>query len=94
LLIEKETLDELGLRPGLVKENITTQGINLMALSPGQQLHLGKEVIIEVTGECEPCGRMDEIRQGLQAELQGRRGMLGRVVVGGAIRCGDSVAVG
>lgn len=93
LLIEKETLDMLELAPGTVKENITTQGIDLMALSPGQRLRLGPDVVLEITGECQPCGRMDEIREGLRQALDGRRGVNGRVVSSGLIRVGDPVAV-
>ena len=38
LLVEKETLDALDLPPGIVRENITTQGANLMSLVPGRRL--------------------------------------------------------
>jgi MOSC domain-containing protein YiiM len=34
---------------------------------------------------------MDEIRPGLQAELDGRRGMLARVVESGEVAAGDEV---
>jgi MOSC domain-containing protein YiiM len=40
---------------------------------------------------CDPCSRMDEIRSGLQAELDGRRGMLARVVESGEVAAGDEV---
>jgi MOSC domain-containing protein YiiM len=40
---------------------------------------------------CDPCSRMDEIRPGLQAELDGRRGMLARVVRSGEVSAGDVV---
>src|SRR5262245_20928895 len=75
LLVESETLTEFGLEPGVIKENITTRGIDLASLAPGAQLQVGETVLLEVTGPCAPCRRMDEIRQGLQAELQGRRGV-------------------
>jgi MOSC domain-containing protein YiiM len=42
---------------------------------------------------CEPCHRMDEIRQGLKEKLRGRRGMLCRVVEAGRIRRGDRIQV-
>ena len=92
LLMEVETLEELGLQPGVVKENITTRGIALHGLRAGQRLRVG-EATLEVTFPCEPCRRMDEIRSGLQRELHGRRGMLCRVVQGGRIRRGDGIAV-
>lgn len=92
LLIEGETLDVLGLEPGLVKENVTTRGIDLAALPGGSRIALGDEVVLWLTGPCGPCGRMDEIREGLQEEIRGRRGTLawvergGRVAVGGPVR--------
>ncbi|MBI4548402.1 MAG: MOSC domain-containing protein [Ignavibacteriae bacterium] len=91
LLIEKEILDELKLMPGQVKENITTEGIQLMQLNPRQRLRIGSDVIVEITKVCSPCGRMEEIRAGLLQELAGRRGILARVIKGGIVRRGDVV---
>ncbi len=92
LLMDAETLEHLGLQPGVVKENITTRGIQLRELRPGQRLRAG-EALLEVSIACEPCGRMDEIRPGLQQELRGRRGMLCRVVEAGRVRRGDAIEV-
>ena len=92
LLMDAETLGELGIAAGAVKENITTRGLKLQALRPGQRLRIGG-AIFEVTIPCEPCRRMDEIRPGLQQELRGRRGMLCRVVEAGRIRRGDGIEV-
>jgi MOSC domain-containing protein YiiM len=91
LLIERETLDALGLTPGEVKENITTTGIRLMELPPKTRLRLGPTAVLEITKSCSPCFRMDEIRPGLLNEIAGRRGMLARVVTAGTIRPGDSI---
>ena len=91
LLIEQETLDELNLKPGDVKENITTRGISLMALVARARLKIGTEVVLEITKACSPCHRMEELRSGLSGELVGRRGMLARVVKHGKIRRGDVV---
>lgn len=93
LLIEEETLNALNLQPGQVKENITTRGLQLMSLQSGQRLQLGESVILEVTKPCTPCGRMDEIRRGLQAQLAGRRGILARSLCGGILKVGDSITV-
>ena len=90
LLVESETLESFGLAPGQVKENITTRGVRLNDLAAGQRLGLGQSVL-EVTGPCQPCSRMDEIRMGLQQELHGQRGILCRVVEGGRIRRGDAI---
>lgn len=92
-LIDRETLHNLGVTPGMVKENITTQGMDLQALSTGQILRVGDECVLEITGPCHPCARMDEIRMGLQEELRGQRGWLCKVNVGGRIRRGDRIEV-
>jgi MOSC domain-containing protein YiiM len=36
---------------------------------------------------------MDQIRDGLRGALEGRRGMLARVVAGGLVRVGDPIEV-
>jgi MOSC domain-containing protein YiiM len=90
LLVEGETLDACGLKPGEIRENITTSGLSVNSLARGQRLAIGKAVL-EVTGPCEPCSRMDEIQMGLQQELTGQRGTLCRVIEGGRIQRGDAI---
>lgn len=92
LLIEEETLIRFGIPVGAVKENITTRGIDLMHLAEGSRLKIG-EAVLALTKPCAPCSRMDEIRLGLQEELEGQRGMLARVIHGGEIKVGDSIIV-
>jgi MOSC domain-containing protein YiiM len=92
-LMDLETLEKLGVGPGLVKENITTRGTDFQALSTGQTLRIGDACVLEITGPCHPCPRMDEIRMGLQEELRGQRGWLCRVAVGGRVRRGDRIEV-
>jgi MOSC domain-containing protein YiiM len=92
LLIEAETLAALGIEPATVKENLTVEGVSLMGLPAGTRLEVG-DAELEVTKECEPCSRMDEIRDGLRAELVGQRGMLARVTRPGTVRRGDPVRV-
>lgn len=90
LLVDKETLDAMDLPPGLIRENITTAGLNVSGLVIGECLRVGK-VLLEVTTVCTPCDQLEKIRRGLRRELYGRRGMLCRVVQGGMIRRGDSI---
>ena len=92
LVMDHETLEEFGIAPGRARENITTRGIRLGNLSLGQRLRIG-EALLEVTNPCTPCHQIDEIRQGLQEALRGRRGLLCRVIEAGRIRRGDSVEV-
>ncbi len=93
LVMDKETLDGLDLAPGMIRENVTLQGISVASLQPGQVLFIGDEVTLEVTGPCAPCFRMDEIRLGLQESLQGRRGTHTMVLNGGPLKVGDEVRV-
>jgi MOSC domain-containing protein YiiM len=92
-LMDLETLEKLGVAPGMVKENITTRGVDFQSFSTGQILRIGDECVLEITGPCHPCPRMDEIRMGLQEELRGQRGWLCKVNVAGRIRRGDRIEV-
>jgi MOSC domain-containing protein YiiM len=91
-LMDIETLEKLGVLPGVIKENITTRGIDFQALEQGQQLRVGG-ALLEISEPCKPCSRMDDIRQGLQEELRGQRGWLCRVLEGGKISRGDRIIV-
>jgi MOSC domain-containing protein YiiM len=75
LLVDRETLEAMDLRPGTLRENITTTGLNVNGLTVGQQLRIG-ETWLEVSEICTPCDQMENIRPGLRKELWGRRGML------------------
>lgn len=77
----------------------TTRRVNLLvegiALSrgPAARLWIG-EVLVELTGECDPCELMDRQRPGLRAALEPdwRGGRTARVISGGRLRVGDAVA--
>ena len=90
LLVDRETLEAMNLRPGIIRENITTDGLNVNSLLIGQVLRVG-EARLEVSAVCTPCDQMEAIRPRLRKELWGRRGMLCRVLDGGVIRRGDSI---
>ena len=90
LLMDSETLELMDLQPGIIRENITTQGINVNGLAVGQRLRVG-EAELEVSMVCAPCELMEKVRPGLRRELRGRRGMLCRVLATGAIRRGDRI---
>jgi MOSC domain-containing protein YiiM len=90
LVVDRETLDAMDLPPGVLRENITTEGINVNGLPLGQQLRMG-DARLEVSAVCTPCDLMEKIRPGLRKELYGRRGMLCRVIEGGTIRRGDTI---
>ena len=90
LLVDVETLGVFQLEPGITRENVTTEGLDVNGLAIGQRLRLG-EVELEVSAVCDPCEQIEALRDGLQAEMQGRRGMLCRVVAGGTLRRGDMI---
>ena len=91
LLTDVETLAKFGLSRGDIRENITTTGIEIHALKEGDRVSLGGDAVVEITGHCAPCARMDEIRDGLRVALEGQRGMLATVVSGGEVSVGDAV---
>ena len=90
LLVDSETLDAMSLPPGIIRENITTEGLNVNSLAAGQQLRVGA-ARLEVSAVCTPCDQLEKVRPGLRKELWGRRGMLCRVIEGGTIRRGDPI---
>ena len=98
LFMDNETLDKLELKPGQIKENITTTGLDLSKVEAGQVFfigdqELGERVTMEIVGPCEPCQKMDAIRPGLREIIDGQRGMLAIVLNGGAIKVGDTICV-
>lgn len=90
LLVDRETLEAMELTPGILRENITTDGLNVNSLQIGQHLRVG-EACLEITMVCTPCTQMERIRSGLRKELWGRRGMLCRVLEAGIVRLGDPI---
>ena len=93
LLMDRETLGDFSLDDGIIRENITVVGMDFASLEAGDRVSIGEDVVLEITGECEPCARMDEIRSGLQHELDGRRGMRAYAENGGLISVGDVISV-
>jgi MOSC domain-containing protein len=106
-LIHGELHDELRARgfdvtAGVMGENVTTRGVELLALPTGSRLRLGEEAVVEVTGLRNPCVQLDRFQQGLMAAVLDRddRGRLVRkagvmavVVTSGDVRPGDRIAV-
>jgi MOSC domain-containing protein YiiM len=106
-LIHAELHDELraagfDVSAGQMGENVTTRGVDLLALPTGTRLHLGEEVCVEVTGLRNPCRQLDGFRPGLmeavldrdeRGNLVRKAGVMGVVVSGGEVRPGDAVRV-
>ena len=92
LLMDQETLDGFELAPGIVRENVTTAGLDVNGLAIGQRLLIA-EVELVVSAVCDPCEQIEALRPGLQAAIEGRRGMLCKVVRGGVLRRGDEIVL-
>lgn len=106
-LIHSELFEELAqrgfrLEPGSIGENVTTAGIDLLALPRDTLLHLGDEVVVRVTGLRNPCSQLDDFRRGLMAavldktadgKIIRKAGVMGVVVTGGTVKTGDAIRV-
>jgi len=90
LFVSADHLRAVDVDPGAVKENFTVEGADVQAWPVGQRVRAG-EATFEVSMVCDPCENMEKIRPGLQAELEGRRGMLALVVDGGIVAAGDEI---
>lgn len=78
--------------PETLRRNLVTRGINLQALK-GKRFRIG-EAVLEYTGECHPCSRMEEnLGTGGYNAVRGHGGITARVIAGGEIRVGDEVSV-
>ena len=76
------------------RANLLVEGVRLPRKS-GYIISIGAEVRIEITCECDPCSRMEEIAPGLKAVLlpDWRGGWLGRVITDGEIAVGDEIRI-
>ena len=92
LFVAAEDVESLGVPAGRVKENFTVRGADVMGWPVGQRLAIG-DAEFEVSMVCDPCELMEEIRPGLQAELEGKRGMLAKVTKTGRVSRGDLITL-
>ena len=106
-LLHAELHDELRARgfavvAGALGENITTRGIDLLALPTGARLHLGDTAVIEVTGLRNPCTQLDKFQTGLmnavldrdaQGKLIRKAGIMAIVLVGGEVRPNETIRI-
>lgn len=77
--------------PEMLRRNFLVSGISLLALKD-RRFQLG-EVILEGTGECHPCSRMEEnLGAGGYNAVRGHGGLTARVIQGGWVRLGDPVS--
>jgi len=106
-LVHRELFDELRgkgyeIAPGDIGENVTTSGIDLLALPRGTRLRLGASAVVEVTGLRNPCIQLNTFRDGLMdatldkdagGNLIRKAGVMSIVIAGGEVRAGDAIGV-
>ena len=106
-LIHAELHEELrtkgfDISAGQMGENVTTRGIDLLALPTGARLRLGVEAVVEITGLRNPCIQLNGVQPGLMDAVLDRdevgglirkAGIMGIVIAGGAVRPGDPIVV-
>jgi MOSC domain-containing protein YiiM len=96
-LIQAEHLEVIGellgrdaVDPRLARRNLVVSGINVLALKD-QRFAVGN-AILEGTGPCEPCSKMEAaLGDGGYNAMRGHGGITARIVVGGVLRLGDAV---
>jgi MOSC domain-containing protein YiiM len=90
------------LAPGVMGENVTTRGVDLLGLPTGARLRLGAAAIVEITGLRNPCAQLNKIQPGLMAatldrdadgNLIRKAGIMGIVLAAGEIRPGDPIEI-
>ena len=106
-LLHAELHDELAakgfaLTPGLMGENITTRGVDLLGLPKGAIVRLGLDAVVEITGLRNPCYQLDELQPRLMAaclakasdgQVIRKAGVMSVVLAGGEVRAGDAIVV-
>jgi MOSC domain-containing protein YiiM len=87
---------------GVLGENITTTGVDLLSLSTNTVLKIGTETQIKITGLRNPCAQLDHYQKGLtgavldrtaSGDLIRKAGIMAIVLVGGTVRSGDLITV-
>ncbi|MEF2073415.1 MOSC domain-containing protein [Consotaella aegiceratis] len=106
-LIHTELFDELkaegfAVAPGDLGENITTTGIDLLALPVGTLLAIGETALIALTGLRNPCAQIEKFQAGLlkavlprgpDGQVIRKAGVMAVVLSGGPVRPGDAIRV-
>ncbi|MFD2934636.1 MOSC domain-containing protein [Spirosoma flavum] len=86
-LTGREILD-----PALLRRNIVVSGLNLLALKD-HQIQIG-DTILQITGQCHPCSKMETaLGPGGYNAMRGHGGLTAKVIKGGVIKVRDEVFV-
>jgi len=95
-LLEAEVLDDLAAEgmpvgPGVLGENITVRGLPFRLLRPGDRLRLGATALLEVVEPRTPCRTLTPVDARLPTAIEGRAGLLCRVLEEGTVASGDTI---
>jgi MOSC domain-containing protein YiiM len=106
-LMHAELFDELrsqgfSVGPGEIGENITTRGLDILALPRGTRLRIGTAAVVELTGLRSPCVQIERFQAGLLEAVLDRdetgalirkSGVMSIVIAGGDVAPGDAIEV-
>jgi MOSC domain-containing protein YiiM len=106
-LVHVELLEGLRLQghpvqPGSIGENLTTSGLDLLALPQGTKLHIGADAVVVITGLRNPCSQLNNFSAGLteavldrtpDGQLIRKSGVMGVVETSGTVMAGDPITV-
>jgi MOSC domain-containing protein YiiM len=101
-LFDEVAVDGFAMSPGLIGENVTTHGVDLLALPEGSLLRLGPDAVVEITGLRNPCVQINGVEDGLMKRLVSvdaagetvrLAGVMSVVRSGGTVRAGDAITV-
>src|SRR5208283_108511 len=90
--IEKAKAAGLSVGFGDFAENIATEGIDWVSIPVGARFRLGKSALVEITQIGKECLKKCAIYYQVGDCIMPREGVFARVIEGGVIRCGDSIA--
>jgi MOSC domain-containing protein YiiM len=79
--------------PGQMGEQIVFSGLDVDALAPGDQVQIGAQAVVEILKPRTGCDRFEHIQGRSPSTVQGRMGMMAKVVSSGPIRVGDFLKV-
>ena len=89
--IEKMQALGLNVGPGSFAENLTTQGMDLLALPLGSQVRVGNEAVLEITQHGKICHDRCAIYYQVGDCVMPREGIFAKVIQGGQVKAGDTI---
>ena len=97
-LLAMESIDQMtklgfDVGPGDFAENITTQGVELVALPVGTEIRIGEDVLLKVSQIGKKCHTGCAVYQQIGKCIMPREGIFARVIRGGCVRAGDGMRI-